>query len=319
MAQKDFLDKSGLTYLWSKLKGKLATKADLVDGKIATSQLPSSIGGIQKLYMHFITVVIRGGPGKAFFLTVVSSVSDPITDLSGLNNLIYYKGSTIRIPASGLYNTSATITALEWNGNISDSYLITDSNTTAAALGSIASYFAITDSVTQIQTDLTSDNTESTATSTSSMPIIRLVRIFDTQSSMYFDALDNTLKIKVEVLAGKLQTGDQIVLCQRKRSYSEKKGSMEHRWQSMIYKTITDSEIANNRYVTLELTPADMDDINWLLYRTNTCRGGALRCVRIRRGYSIYGDSETNNKCLVSNAATFTARKNINGCFVFDF
>lgn len=202
MAQKDFLDKSGLTYLWSKLKGKLATKADLVDGKITTSQLPSS-----------------------------------------------------------------------------------------------------------------------TVTSTSSMPIIRLVRIFDTQRSMYFDNFDNTLKIKVEVLAGKLQTGDQIVLCQRKRSYSKKKSSMEHKWQSMIYKTITNSEIVNNRYVTFELTPDDFDNegVGWLLYRTNTTRAGALRCVRIRRGYTIGGGDTENNKCLVSNAATFTARKDITGYFVFDF
>lgn len=38
------LDKAGLTYLWSNLKSKLSTKADLVNGKVPGSQLPKDIG-----------------------------------------------------------------------------------------------------------------------------------------------------------------------------------------------------------------------------------------------------------------------------------
>lgn len=39
------LDQTGLAYFWSKITGRLATKADLVDGKVPTSQLPASSGG----------------------------------------------------------------------------------------------------------------------------------------------------------------------------------------------------------------------------------------------------------------------------------
>ena len=39
------LDQSGLGYLWGKILGKLSTKADLVNGKVPASQLPSSAGG----------------------------------------------------------------------------------------------------------------------------------------------------------------------------------------------------------------------------------------------------------------------------------
>ena len=39
------LDQTGLAYFWSKITGRLATKADLVNGKVPVSQLPSSGGG----------------------------------------------------------------------------------------------------------------------------------------------------------------------------------------------------------------------------------------------------------------------------------
>ena len=38
-----YLDKTGLTYFWSKIKSSLSTKADLVDGKITDTQLPDTI------------------------------------------------------------------------------------------------------------------------------------------------------------------------------------------------------------------------------------------------------------------------------------
>ena len=39
------LDQTGLAYFWSKITGRLATKADLVNGKVPASQLPASGGG----------------------------------------------------------------------------------------------------------------------------------------------------------------------------------------------------------------------------------------------------------------------------------
>ena len=40
-----YLDKTGLTYFWGKVKSFLSAKADLVDGKIPVEQLPDGIGG----------------------------------------------------------------------------------------------------------------------------------------------------------------------------------------------------------------------------------------------------------------------------------
>lgn len=41
-----YLDKTGLTYFWSKIKGLLLAKADLDEnGKILAEQLPNNIGG----------------------------------------------------------------------------------------------------------------------------------------------------------------------------------------------------------------------------------------------------------------------------------
>ena len=38
-----YLDKTGLTYFWGKVKSKLSTKADLVNGKIPAAQLPNEL------------------------------------------------------------------------------------------------------------------------------------------------------------------------------------------------------------------------------------------------------------------------------------
>lgn len=38
------LDSAGLAYFWSKIKSKLSTKADLVNGKVPISQLPTGYG-----------------------------------------------------------------------------------------------------------------------------------------------------------------------------------------------------------------------------------------------------------------------------------
>lgn len=38
-----YLDKTGLTYFWSKVKASLSTKADLVNGKVPMQQLSNEV------------------------------------------------------------------------------------------------------------------------------------------------------------------------------------------------------------------------------------------------------------------------------------
>lgn len=40
---RKFLDEEGLSRLWQRIKSKLDTKADLVDGKVPIEQLPESV------------------------------------------------------------------------------------------------------------------------------------------------------------------------------------------------------------------------------------------------------------------------------------